>query len=217
MKKAVSPTQKMLNTWAIILIIWSVYRSYFKTDLPIWIDEFVAKPLIFLVPIYYYVSKVEKQSFWKAIDFKTKHIGKDVLVGLGIGISLLVISTIVYLTKAPLKPIANLSMVGFYVLIAFASSFSEEILSRGFVLKRLYAESQNVFQSVFFSSFLFFFLHIPIIFTNPDIRGVMLIQIMLTDLLLSFGVSLVYLQRKDIIIPIIIHALYNIGIYLLLT
>jgi membrane protease YdiL (CAAX protease family) len=217
MKKAVSPTQKMLNTWAIILIIWSVYRSYFKTDLPIWIDEFVAKPLIFLVPIYYYVSKVEKQSFWKAIDFKTKHIGKDVLVGLGIGISLLVISTIVYLTKAPLKPIANLSMVGFYVLIAFASSFSEEILSRGFVLKRLYAESQNVFQSVFFSSFLFFFLHIPIIFTNPDIRGVMLIQIMLTDLLLSFGVSLIYLQRKDIIIPIIIHALYNIGIYLLLT
>ena len=217
MKKAVSPTQKMLNTWAIILIIWSVYRSYFKTDLPIWIDEFVAKPLIFLVPIYYYVSKVEKQSFWKAVDFKTKHIGKDVLVGLGIGISLLVISTIVYLTKAPLKPIANLSMVGFYVLIAFASSFSDEILSRGFVLKRLYAESQNVFQSVFFSSFLFFFLHIPIIFTNPDIRGVMLIQIMLTDLLLSFGVSLIYLQRKDIIIPIIIHALYNIGIYLLLT
>jgi membrane protease YdiL (CAAX protease family) len=216
MKKEASPTQKMLNTWAVIVILWSVYRSYFKTDLPIWVDEFVAKPFIFLVPIYYYVSKIEKLTFWKALDFKAKNLKKDILLGFGLGLFLLAVAFIIYITKAPLKPSMGIGMIGFYILVAFASSFSEEILSRGFVLKRLYAESQNVFQSVFFASFLFLFLHIPIIFTNPDIRGMMLIQIMVTDLLLSFGISLVYLQRKNVIVPIIIHALYNIAIYLLI-
>jgi membrane protease YdiL (CAAX protease family) len=215
MKKPVSPTQKMLNTWAIVLIIWSFYRSYFKTDLPIWIDEFIAKPVIFLIPIYYYITRNEKLSFFKAVDFHTKGIVKDIVIGFSIGIALIATAFIVFIMRNTGAGLSSLGIIPLYVAVAFASSFSEEILSRGFVLKRLYDESKNVIQSVFFSSFLFFFLHIPIIFTNPDIRGMMLIQIMITDLFLSFAVSLVYLQRRSIIIPIIIHAFYNIGIYML--
>ena len=40
-KSETSPTQKMLNVWAIILIIWSLYRATFKTGLPILFDEFI--------------------------------------------------------------------------------------------------------------------------------------------------------------------------------
>lgn len=215
MKNEVPANQKMLNTWAIAVIVWSVYRYYFKTDLPIWFDEFIAKPLILLVPVYYYIIKYEKQGFWKAIDFKIKKVN-DIALGLGAGLFVLLMGIIVHYTeqKTLLPPFST--TLFFYILVAFASSFSEEILSRGFVLKRLYEESKNVFTSVFFSSFLFFILHVPILFSNPEIRGGVLLQVMVTDFLLSFGVSLAYLQRRNVIVAILIHAFYNLSIYLML-
>ena len=45
MKENVSPLQKSLNVWAIILILWSIYRANFGTSLPTWLDEFLVKPL----------------------------------------------------------------------------------------------------------------------------------------------------------------------------
>lgn len=215
MKKDTPPNQKMLNTWAIAVIIWSIYRYYFKTDLPIWFDEFVAKPLIMLIPVYYYVTKYENKAFWKAIDFHIRKV-RDLIFGFAAGLFVLVLGILVhYVDTQSFFPTFS-SSIFFYVLVAFASSFSEEILSRGFVLKRLYEESKNVFQSVFFASFLFFVMHVPILFSNPEIRGAILIQVMITDFLLSFGVSLAYLQRKNILVAILIHAFYNLSVYLML-
>lgn len=206
----------MLNTWAIAVIIWSVYRYYFKTDLPIWFDEFIAKPLVFLIPVYYYITKYEKKkSFWKAVDFFPKKTG-DILLGLMAGLFVLVMGMVVYYDQNNTFFPSFAPSLFFYIAVAFASSFSEEILSRGFVLKRLYGESKNLINSIFFSSFLFFMLHIPILFSNPEIRGGALLQVMLTDFLLSFGVSLAYLQRNNVLVAIIIHALYNLAIYLIL-
>lgn len=215
-KKGVSNIQRMLNTWAIVLIIWSIFRAYFKTDLPIWFDEFIAKPIVFLVPILFFINKYEKVAFHKAVDFYIDR-KQDILFGLYAGLIIFAFGIAVYfMNTGKIFPEFNSSF--FYIIaIAIASSISEEILSRGFVLKRLYEDSKNMFTSVFFSSFLFFLTHIPILFTNPAMRGNVLLQVMVTDLLLSFGVSLAYLQRKNVVVPIIIHAFYNIGIYLLLS
>lgn len=222
MKKPISPTQRMLNVWAVILIIWSVYRTYYKTDLPIWIDEFIAKPFIFLTPLYYYISRVEKKSFFERIDFHTRGLNMEVVLGVGAGMFFLIagmVSTQSQANTSFFSSSPNTSgvagLVGI-IIISFVSSISEEILSRGFVLKRLYEESKNMVTSVFFASFLFFFLHIPILFSNPTLRGNALLQVMMTDMMLSFAVSLIYLQRKSIVSAIIIHALYNISIYLFL-
>lgn len=217
MKKKLSPTQKMLNAWAVSVIIWSLYRAYVGTSLPVWVDEFIAKPLVFLSPVYYYITQIEKKQFLPGIDFTLKKIKSHILFGLIIGGIFFATGMIMQYIKIGSIPQFPLSSVIFFSLIAFASSFSEEILSRGFVLKRLYEDSGNLMSSVFFSSFLFFFLHIPILFTNPNIYGPTLIQVMVTDLLLSFTVSLLYLQRKHVIVPILLHAFYNLSIYLFLS
>jgi membrane protease YdiL (CAAX protease family) len=215
MKKDSSQNQKMLNTWAVAIIIWSIYIYYFKTDLPIWFDEFIAKPLVFLIPVYYYIHKFEKQDILKALDFKFNKTG-DIILGTMAGIFVLVMGMVVYYSQHnTFFPSFSVSVL-FYVVIAFTSSFTEEILSRGFVLKRLYEESKNVYSSVFFASFLFFIMHVPILFSNPEIRGGILIQFMITDFLLSIGVSLAYLQRKNVLVAILIHAFYNLAIYLMM-
>jgi len=83
MKKKVSPTQKALNLWAVILIVWSVYRVNLR--MPEWFDELVAKPLVFIVPVYYYLKTVDKKNFFPALFLKPRMILKDLLFGLMIG------------------------------------------------------------------------------------------------------------------------------------
>jgi len=220
MKNKLSSVQKMLNVWAIVLILWAVYRVYFQTNLPAWFDELFAKPVIYLTPIYYYISTYEKSNFLESIDLKTKNLKQNVLFGIGIGVVFFLTGAIVQYFKSGeilLLGSASLFQIAYFSFIAFASSFSEEILSRGFVLKRLYEDSKNVLSSVFFASFLFFFLHIPILFSNPNLHGLVLLQVMVTDILLSFAVSFLYLQRRNVIVPILIHAFYNLNLYLLIS
>ena len=216
MRKEVTTTQKALNLWAIILIVWSIYRANLK--MPDWFDEFLAKPLIFILPVYYYITKIEKKNFFKEIYIEKKQVIKDLLIGLGIGLVFIVgaiLGNYIKYKKFVLfsTPISPQNIV-LFILIALATGISEEILSRGFVLKKLYEESKNIFTSSFFASLLFFFLHVPILFTNIKITGGLLPLFMLTDISLSLVLSFVFLSRKSLVLPILIHAFYNLAITL---
>lgn len=218
MKEKITPTQKALNLWAVILIIWAIYRTYFK--MPEWFDEFIAKPLVFVFPVFYYIRKIDKKSILGSlyIHLKPKLIFDDFLNSLVIGgVFLLTAFLGFYLREKKFILFTNLPGFSNFLLIfltALATGITEEILSRGFVLKKLYEESKNVYTSTFFSSVLFFFLHVPILFANPKINGNMLLMFMTTDLLLSMINGLIFLQRKSLTAPILIHAFYNIVISL---
>ncbi len=217
MKEKSSPTQKALNLWAIILIIWSVYRAYFK--MPDWFDEFIAKPLVFVLPVYFYIKKIEKKNFFEGVSLKTKSIVSDGLFGLSVGIIFFVSAILANFIK--FKQISFFGQTGFTAqgiipifLIAFATSISEEILSRGFILKRLYQESKNIYSASFFASVLFFFLHVPILFTNVKVTGSFLLIFMAIDMLLSLVNSFIFIEEDNLYLPILIHAFYNITIAL---
>lgn len=213
-----SPTQRALNVWAVILIVWAFYRSYLK--MPIWFDEFVAKPIVFVLPVFYYVIKVDKKNIFEYFFFKTKFsdLVKDFFYGLGFSVLFLITSMaasyfrsgkFVFLGEFPSAP-----DFFYIVILALATGITEEILSRGFVLRKLYEESKNVLSSTFFASVLFFFLHVPILFANAKITGNMLLIFMITDLLLSMVNGLIFLQRRSLLVPIFIHAFYNIVVAL---
>jgi len=212
MKQPISRTQKTLNLWAMILIVWAIYRANFH--LPEWFDELIAKPLVFVLPVWWFIVKKENRSFAAAVYLKSKKIWQDILLGLGIGIIFAASAILANYFKFnklifSLKD-ASWDTVLRVIFLALATGFSEEILSRGFVLKRLYDESHNILSASFFASILFFFLHVPILFTNPKMFGSTLLIFMTTDLLLSLINSFVFLERKSLFLPILIHAFYNI-------
>lgn len=207
-------TQKALNLWAIILIVWSLYRANLR--LPEWFDEFIIKPLVFILPVYFYIARIEKGKFFKGISWSLKSIKKDLLVGVGIGLILfltVVVANSIKAHKLILIKI-NPSLIGYFLIISLMTAVSEEILSRGFVLKRLYQESNNVLTSSFYASFLFLFLHIPSLFTSEKLNGYTIIFILLTDMVLSLVNSLLFLDRKNLTPSILVHAFYNLTIYL---
>ncbi|NMB84216.1 CPBP family intramembrane metalloprotease [Candidatus Roizmanbacteria bacterium] len=218
MKQKITPTQKTLNLWAVILILWSIYRANFH--FPDWVDEFVFKPLVFILPVFIYVRRNEKGGFFHNINFYNKKTWKtDLGLGFLIGAAFFLSALIANYLKTKkfvlfLHPPASfLSMVLVFATV-IATAVSEEILSRGFVLKRLYQESKNIYSSSFFASILFFFLHVPILFTNAKMVGNLLLAFMFVDISLSIINSLVYLNRKSLILPILIHAFYNLSLIL---
>ncbi|MEK7634207.1 MAG: CPBP family intramembrane glutamic endopeptidase [Patescibacteria group bacterium] len=217
-KKTVSPTQKALNLWAVILILWSVYRTYLK--LPEWFDEFIAKPLVFVLPVLVYIRSVEKKEILSSlfINKNLKSFVKEFFISFGVGLILLLTALLsVYLRfqKVGLfDHFPNIGQLGLIFAMALATGITEEILSRGFVLKRLYEESKNAYSSTFFASILFFFLHVPILFASSKINGGMLLMFMATDLLLSMVNGLIMIHRKSLTVPILIHAFYNVVVAL---
>ncbi len=219
-KKKVNPTEKALSLWGIILIIWAFYRSYFK--MPIWFDELVAKPLVFVLPVFYYVKKIDKQNIidFFYLRFSYKSFVKDLFYSLLIGGFFFITNILAfYFRTGKIYFFENLpSLVNLLLIIIFslATGFSEEILSRGFILKKLYEDSKNPLSSTFFASILFFFLHVPMLFTNVKITGNLLLLFMMTDMLLSMVNGLIFLQRKSLLPPIFIHAFYNIMISLII-
>lgn len=218
MAKKTSSTQKMLFWWGIILICWSAYRFIFQTERGIYFDEFVAKPLVFLLPVIFYLKRIEKKNITEGLWLKFSNIGKDLSLGIGAGLILfliLFVSVPINVIVSNFHKIISTQNIILVILTALITSFSEEILSRGFVLKRLYEESNNVITSSFFASILFFFLRVPILFSNEKIVGGALLGMMITDVLFSLFVSFVFLIRKSLLLPILIHMFYILSIYLM--
>ena len=211
-----STLQKALSVWGAILLIWSFYRL--NLQLPLWFDELIAKPLVFILPIYLFTTKYEHLNFFQAVAFDVKKIKKEFFIGLGIG--LLFIITILFtnvIKKGLLFPMLPISLFLTEAFFALTTGISEEVLSRGFILKRLYEDSKNIFTASFFSSFLFFFLHVPMLFTNPKLTGPLILLFMTTDFLLSMICSVLFLSRKQVVAPIVVHACYNFALFLLIA
>ena len=152
------------------------------------------------------------------INKNLKSFVKEFFISFGIGLILFLtalLSVYIRFNKVGLfSHFPTLNQFGLIVLTALATGITEEILSRGFVLKRLYEESKNAYSSTFFASILFFFLHVPILFASNKINGSMLLIFMVTDLLLSMVTGLIMIQRKSLTVPILIHAFYNVVVAL---
>ena len=216
-KSEVSSTQKMLNVWAIVLILWSLYRATFKAELPIWLDEFIAKPLIFLFPIYWFITKTEKKQFLSGIGFTKKNILTNIAFGLGIGFIFIGVAVFTRIIKRlPFPPLYVSSTSIIWVISTIIAAGMEQILSTGFVFKRLSDESKNILKPLIISAILFFFLHVPILFGADKISGSTLIQMMILNTVLSLTTSVVFLLRKNAIAPILVHALYLLSLPILL-
>lgn len=209
-----SRTQQVLNIYGVILIIWSIYR--WKVVMPDWIDEFLFKPLVFVLPIYWLITHSESKNFFEEIWLNTKKLGSNCMIGLGLG-GVFIISALfaqyVKIGRIDFSMIDSQNIL-LALAITMATALSEEILSRGYILKRFYEESNNPYTASFNASLLFLVLHIPVLFTIPELRGTLLILFLATDFILSMINSFIYLDRKSLVAPILIHALYNVAVLL---
>ncbi len=212
MSKKTTRLQKAFNTWSIVLIIWALYRA--KFSVPLIYDEFLIKPLIFIVPVIYFYRKL-KLPLKQNIHIFSKDVKLDFFIGAIAGVIIFVAGVAAHFIKTGNVLFhVQYRYLLFYALIFLVSSISEEFISRGFMVHELQIEYKNIFKTVFYSSALFVFLRIPIIFTQPNLKGPIILTLLLMDFFLGVINSLVYLERKSLVVPIFIHTFYSLSILL---
>lgn len=219
MKKIVhKSTEWIFQFWAWQLLFWALYRYFFK--FPEWIDECIFKPLVFVIPVCWYVVKKEKSSL-ASIGLTGSHFFRNLLIGLGVSAIFIGEGILANMYKngaLVIQPIASVASYGLPLLLvlSFATACTEELLSRGFLFSRLYAQTKKLWYAVIISTLMFMAFHIPILATTLKFQGPTLILFFWTTLSLGIINSIFYFQTKSLVVPILVHAFWNVTVALLL-
>lgn len=211
-------TLSPMQVWAFLALAWALYRYFFH--FPEWADEFIFKPLVFVLPVMWFVRKIEKRPL-SSLGITGKNLFPSLYIGLGFGFVFalegLAANAIKY-GSIQIRPIEALSQygMGFLLLMSLATAFSEELLSRGFVLNRMLEKTKNLPYSSFISTALFVLLHVPILVTMHKLQGMTLVLYFATDAILGLANSLLFYNTSSLVAPILVHIFWNMTVALYL-
>lgn len=215
---ASSSLEPVYQLWGWILLVWSLYRYFFK--LPEAVDEFVAKPLVFVVPVLWYVLKKEKRNL-ESLGLTGKKFFTSLYIGLGFGFVFAlegIVSNFIKYGKIQINPIAALDQygLGLLLVLSFATAFSEELLNRGFLFKRIMEKTKSLPYAALLSTVLFTLLHVPILVTSLKLHGVTLVLFFVTDFILGLANSMLFYSTGGLLAPILVHIFWNMTVALYL-
>ena len=211
-------TESTYHVWGWIAIAWALYRYFFR--LPEWADEFIFKPLVFVLPVIWYVRMKERAKL-TSLGLTTKDLFTSIYIGLGFGFVFalegLVANAIKY-GKLTIVPIGAFTQYGMatLLLLSFATAVSEEILSRGFVFNRLIAAKKSLPYASIISTLMFVLLHVPILVLSLHLQGPALILFFITDFVLGFANSLLLYNTGSLVAPVLVHIFWNMTVALYL-
>ncbi len=216
-KQTDSSLEPIYRLWGWVLFTWSLYRYFLK--LPEWVDEFIAKPLVFVAPVLWYVLKKEKRTL-ESVGLTGKNFFNSVYIGLGFGMVFAIEGIAAHAIKygsVDVNPIAAFRDYGFFlIVISLATAFSEEVLSRGFIFNRIYEKTKNLPYAALIGSVLFVLLHIPILVTTTKLTGMTLVLFFVTDLVLALANSMLFVYTGSLVAPILVHIFWNMTVALYL-
>lgn len=198
-------TEKILTVWGAIVIFWSLYRA--NIFVPLWINELIAKPIIFLLPIIIFLNS-RKKNFFKEVGFLPKKIQSEVLFSLCL---FFVTIGFAWFVSASTRGISFFNFnrydsFGLLIILglSLATAISEEIVARGFIFNQLFKLSGNFLNSLFVSSCLFFILYLPGILTTKVLGEALLVNLFL-NFLMSFILGIFFYLRGNIWSSILFH------------
>lgn len=205
--------KKVLSVYLTVLCVWTFYRAVFW--FPVWLEELVIKPVVFLGPVFWVVKKEKSRLDFLGLSkdiFKAIRLG--VLLGLIYGLAAFWFNYLKYGTVQLVSfGLAGTSLLVFLGL-ALATAISEEVLFRGYLLKKLIAVWKDEWSAVLFSGLLFALIHLPLlVFTSEQGGLVILVQFLLT-LLVGWGNGVVMLRTGNILAPILSHVFWGTTIFL---
>ena len=196
--------------FSFIFIWWAFYR-YFPGILPEWVEELVLKSLIWLLPTFWLVRKIEKEPF-SSLGLTKKNLFPSFYWGLGLGIVFVFEGLLANILKyRGLRLVSfNYSPWSFLgaVVLSFAIAFSEELVFRGYIFTRLWRLWKNEWQANIVSAFLFVLIHLPIsVFTLSYAPVVMLAYLFLV-FVFGFASAFVFARTGNLVSSILLHVFW---------
>lgn len=193
MKKLITP----LLLYVIIYVFWVIYRSITPTP-PEWIDNFVAKPTIWLIPTFFIVKVVEKEKI-TSLGLSWKHFYKFALIGITAGILFFIYLKAFEIVFHHSEFHVNTQQIGTMgiiqsLLFGLATAITEELVFRGYLQARLAKIFKSNFWAITISTPLFAIIHIPIaIFVYQyNLQKLLFYEIYLVEVSILYALHFMY-------------------------
>ncbi len=191
-----------------LVIIWAFYRFLFK--FPDEVEELVIKPVVWLLPIIYFIRK-EKGTL-STIGITLKNLFPAIYLSLGLG-SVFVIEALLtnYLKYGHLNFAANigslplLSSLG----LSFATAFSEETAFRGYVFGRLSSVINSELVANLVQTIAWTGIHVPIAFFIWHYTLSQAIIYLSITAIFGLGSAFIFGRTKNIFGSVLLHVLWE--------
>lgn len=191
-----------------LLLIWGFYRLLFK--LPEEIEELVIKPLVWLIPLIYYLRK-EKESI-SSIGITTKKLFPAIYLSLGLGFLFLAESIALNYTKYGAFNFGAFIGKNAFVLsicLSLATAISEELVFRGFIFTRIWKAVGSEWFANFLTSTIWMLIHVPVVFFVLKLSpSAAVVQLLLTSIY-GVGSALIFARTGNIVSSIILHLMWE--------
>ena len=191
-----------------LVIFWTFYRFLFQ--FPDNVTELVIKPVIWFLPIIYFLKKEKVGLGSLGITFKNLFPAIYLSIGLG---TIFVIQAVLanFLKYGYFNFGAN---IGAFPLLpslglSFATGFSEEIVFRGYIYSRLQYVFGGELAANFVQTILWTIIHIPIAFFvfNMDLMTGFIY--LLITAVFGIGSAFIFGRTKNIFGSIFLHVLWE--------
>ncbi len=209
--------EPVYQLWGWILLAWALYRYFLR--LPEWVDELIVKPLVFVVPVLWYVRKKEKKRLG-SLGVTAKNFFPSVYIGLAVGFLFAlegIAANAIKYGRLTITPIRAFEQYGFFLIVlSLATAFWEELLSRGFFFNRIVEKTKNLLKASIVSTAMFVALHVPILLTTLKLQGMTLVLFFFTNIVLGIANSLLFYTTGSLVAPILVHLFWNMTVALYL-
>lgn len=193
---------------AYILIIWGFYRLLFK--LPEEVEELFIKPVVWLIPVFYFVRR-EKRGF-SSIGITAKNLFPAIYLALALGVIFAVEGVIINFVKyGGFNFAAYIGQRGLLVSLglSFATAVSEEIFFRGYLFNRVWYALGTEWGANIATSLIWGLIHIPVALFWWELTIAGALAYFLLTTVFGIGSAFVFARTKNISSSILLHVLWE--------
>ena len=193
---------------AYLLIVWGFYRFLFK--LPEEVEELIVKPVVWLLPVFYLLTK-EKASL-SSVGITFRNLFPAVYFALGLGAFFVIEAIIINFVKhGGLDFSANIGEKALFTSLglSFATALSEEISFRGYLFNRVWYALGSEWIANIATSLVWALVHVPItVFVWKLEPSAALIYLLLTTLF-GIGSAFVFARTRNVFSSVLLHVLWE--------
>ncbi len=191
-----------------LVLVWAFYRFLFR--LPDQVEELVVKPILWLVPLFWFAKKEELGLSSLGLTFKKLFPAIYLSIGLGaifVGEGLLAN----FLKYGGFHFGANLGSTPFMASLglSFVTAFSEETAFRGYIFGRLLIALKSELSANIIQTLLWTAIHIPIAFFVWNYSLSQGIVYLFITAVFGMGSAFIFARTKNIFGSVLLHVLWE--------
>lgn len=193
---------------AYLLVVWGFYRFLFR--FPEEIEELFIKPVVWLLPVFYFIRR--ERATLASIGITGKNLFQSIYLALALGAFFVIEALIINYVKygglnfgANIGQNALLESLG----LSFATAVSEEISFRGYLFNRVWYALGDEWKANIITSLVWALVHVPItIFVWKLSLSAAFVYLLLTAIF-GVGSAFVFARTQNVFSSIFLHVLWE--------